>query len=177
MTTTITIRQEQPEDYIQVHELNILAFDQYYEAKLVEALRKNDQVFIPELSMVATKDNEVVGYILFTKILIADISNNTFESLSLAPIAILPQYQKKGIGTELIKQGLLKAREMGFTSVIVLGHEQFYPRFGFLPASKWNIKPPFDVPSNAFMALELMEDGLKNVSGIVQYPKEFEPAD
>ena len=89
-------------------------------------------------------------------------------------MAVRPEFQKSGIGGQLIQQGLKVAEELGFKSVIVLGHEHYYPKFGFEPADKWNIKAPFDVPSNVFMAIELVKDGLKNISGTVIYPKEFE---
>ena len=97
-----------------------------------------------------------------------------FESLALAPIAVRPEFQQKGIGGQLIKSGLNKARELKYKSVIVLGHKHYYPKFGFEPVDKWNIKAPFDVPADFFMGLELVKDGLKGVSGTVRYPKEFD---
>jgi putative acetyltransferase len=89
-------------------------------------------------------------------------------------MAVSPGLQKQGIGGQLIKHGLLKATELGYKSVIVLGHEHYYPKFGFIPADKWNIKSPFDVPTNVFMGIELVENGLQKVKGTVQYPKEFD---
>jgi predicted N-acetyltransferase YhbS len=89
-------------------------------------------------------------------------------------MAVVPEFQRQGIGGELIKHGLDKAKELKYKSVIVLGHEPYYPKFGFAPASKWNIKSPYDVPENVFMAIELVKDGLKDVSGTVRYPKEFD---
>ncbi len=109
-----------------------------------------------------------------TKILIKDSNGNLFESLGLAPMAVSPECQKSGIGGQLVKKGLELAKRLKFKSVVVLGHEHYYPKFGFEPANKWNIKAPFDVPSNFFMAIELEKDGLKNVAGTVIYPKEFE---
>jgi predicted N-acetyltransferase YhbS len=170
----ITIRQEKEADYPFVHEVNNLAFGQDSEANLVDALRKNTEAFIPELSIVATIDDEVVGHILFTRIRIIDDNHNEFGSLALAPMAVNPAYQKKGIGGRLIKSGLEKARQLNFRSIIVVGHEQYYPKFGFIPAGQWNIKAPFDVPANAFMAIELIPHGLKGVKGMVKYPIEFD---
>ena len=168
----ITIRKENKIDYEKVFELNALAFGQDNEANLVELLRKSES-FVPELSIVAINDDELIGHILFTKIkIINDIDE--FESLALAPMAVHQQHQNLGIGSKLVKYGLQKAKELGFVSVIVLGHKEYYPRFGFEPAINWNIKAPFDVPSEVFMGMELKHFGLKNVSGIVQYPKEFE---
>lgn len=170
---TMEIRQENNNDINEIYELNKLAFGQDNEAKLVDLLRSSE-AFIPELSLVALLDNTIVGHILFTKITIVNYNQNQFSSLALAPMAVAPAYQQKGIGGSLIRAGLDKAGELGFTSVIVLGHEHYYPKFGFVPADKWNIKAPFDVPANAFMALELVESGLKNVNGTVKYPEAFE---
>ncbi|MBC7884482.1 MAG: N-acetyltransferase [Saprospiraceae bacterium] len=169
----LKIRQENRDDINEIYKIHTLAFGQENEGKLVDLLRDSD-TFVPELSLVATIDNKIVGHILFTKIKIADDNQNEFDSLALAPIAIKPDIQKKGIGGQLIRAGLNKARELNFESVIVLGHEHYYPKFGFVPTTKWNIKSPFDVATNLFMGLELMEGGLKNVSGIVKYPKEFD---
>ena len=96
-----------------------------------------------------------------------------YPSLSLAPLSVLPVYQRKGVGKQLISEGLKQAKSMGFQSVIVLGHPDYYPKFGFKLAGSWNIKAPFAVPVNAFFALELTESGLHGVSGTVQYPREF----
>lgn len=169
----IKIRQETTDDKTEVYELNSIAFGQENEARLVNLLRESE-AFIPELSLVATVDGKLVGHILFSKIIIVDKNHNEFESLALAPMAVRPAFQQKGIGGQLIKSGLDKARELTYKSVIVLGHEHYYPKFGFVPADKWNIKSPYDVPASVFMGLELVTDGLKGVSGMVKYPKEFE---
>ena len=167
------IRKETRNDYSDVYNLNKVAFEEDEEAKLVDLLRKSS-AFIPELSIVAIIENNIVGHILFTKIKIIDDKGNENESLALAPMAVSPKYQKSGIGGQLIKNGLDKAREMNFKSVIVLGHDKYYPKFGFEPTTKWGITSPYDVPPNVFMGLELVDNGLKNVSGIVQYPQEFD---
>jgi len=169
----VKIRQENKGDFNAVFEVNKLAFGQNNEANLVNLLR-NSNAFIPELSLVATLNNEVVGHILFTKIKIVNNDKNETESLALAPMAVLPKFQNKGIGGQLIKYGLERAKELQYKSVIVLGHEHYYPKFGFVPADKWNIKSPYNVPKNIFMALELVTDGLKNINGLVKYPNEFE---
>lgn len=169
----IIIRKEIPQDYTDVYAINKQAFEEEEEAKLVDKLRQSS-AFIPELSLVATIDNNVVGHILFTKIKIVDKDKNEYESLALAPMAVKSELQKSGIGGKLIKKGLDKARELNFKSVIVLGHDKYYPKFGFEPTTKWGISAPYDVPANVFMALELVKNGLKNVSGVVQYAKEFD---
>ncbi len=173
MTEQISLRKEQKADYHQVYELNTAAFGQEDEAKLVDALRKNVTAFVPELSIVATINDSIVGHILFTKITIESENGQRYASLSLAPMAAEPGLQKRGIGGMLIRGGFEAAKKLGFESVIVLGHEHYYPKFGFEPAEKWNIKAPFDVPSNAFMAIELVPGGLSSVSGTVKYPEEF----
>ncbi|HJV20525.1 MAG TPA: N-acetyltransferase [Sediminibacterium sp.] len=169
----IKIRQENKDDIKDIYVINTLAFGKENEAKLVDLLRDSD-TFVPELSLVAEIGNEIVGHILFTKIKIEDDNKNEFESLALAPMAVKPDMQKKGIGGQLIRAGLNKARELNFKSVIVLGHKHYYPKFGFVPTYKWNIKSPFDVPADAFMGIELIDDGLKNMYGTVKYPKEFD---
>ena len=174
MKEQVSLRQETQTDYSYVFEINCIAFGRKSEANLVAALRNNPTVFVPELSIVATENDKIVGHILLTKLGIRDKKGNLHKSLGLAPMAVLPEYQKRGIGTQLIKQGLSVAKKLGFKSVIVLGHEHYYPKFGFEPAKKWNIKAPFEVPSNVFMAIELVVDGLKDVSGTVVYPEEFE---
>jgi len=120
---------------------------------------------------VADINNRIVGHILFSKIKI--IGNSIFETLALAPMAVLPEFQKRGIGSNLINRGMEKAKELGFDSVIVLGHKDYYPKFGFKRASKWNIKCCFEVPDEAFMAVELIDGALKGKEGTIKYPDEF----
>ena len=170
----VLVSPESEKDYEDITRCNHLAFKQKGEGTLVEAIRKNPK-FIPELSLIAEVDAKIIGHILFFPVIIQSDSNN-FTSLSLAPMSVLPKYQNRGIGTELVKSGLEKAGELGFESVIVLGHEKYYPRFGFKPASNWNIKSPFPVPDEAFMAIELIPNALTEVNGTVIYPKEYEVA-
>ena len=115
-----------------------------------------------------------VGHILFTRIQIINERNIEHESLVLAPMAVLPEFQNRGIGSKLVDTGLSIAKESGFKSVIVVGHKLFYPRFGFSPASEWNIKAPFDVPEEVFMAKALDGGNLGRFSGIVRFPQEFD---
>ena len=165
------IRAETPEDYIVIEKVNDLAFEQKVEGFLVKKLRM-DAAFVPGLSLVAELDGSVIGHILFTKIEIEG-AHASFDSLALAPMSVLPAHQSKGIGSALVNEGLKKAKGLGFKSVIVLGHQRYYPRFGFKPASQWNIKCPFPVPDAAFMGLELMPGALEKVSGTVIYAPPF----
>jgi putative acetyltransferase len=169
----VNIRQESSSDFSDVYEIHQYAFGQRNEADLVVALHDSD-AFISELSLVAIFKNQVVGHILFTKLKIVNDKGIEFESLSLAPMAVKSGCQLQGIGSQLIRYGINKARELGYRSIIVLGHKNYYPRFGFEPTTKWQIKPPFDVPSDIFMALELVPNALHGITGTVQYPKEFE---
>ncbi len=172
----IIIRQETEKDY-EISEMVVEkafkeeAHSDHNEQFLVTKLRKSN-VFVPELSLVAEINDEIVGHIMFTKLFIKD-GELKYESLALAPVSVLPEYQNKGIGSKLILEGIKISKEMGFQSIIVLGHDKYYPRFGFSSASKWRIIPPFDVPDESFMALELEDGSLEHVSGTVFYSKEF----
>jgi len=164
----VIIRTETSDDYKVVFDLNVKAFGQENESRLIEALRKSN-AFVPELSLVAEVDGKVVGHILFTKVTIGDSKH---EGLALAPVAVAPDAQRQGLGTRLVEAGLKKAAELGFDSVVVLGHENYYPKFGFKSASNWNITTGYNSPESTF-ALELKNGALEHVSGLVEYPKEF----
>ncbi len=166
----IHIRPETPSDYQHIFEINAQAFQQEAESLLIEKLRKSEY-FIPELSIVAEKGGELIGHILFSKIRIEGEVRT--PSIALAPMAVLPEFQNQGIGSLLIREGLEKVKEMGFKSVIVLGHKDYYPRFGFKKASNWGIQSPFEVPDEVFMAIELEEGALANAAGVVVYPEAF----
>ncbi len=173
---SIHIRQEQPSDYPAVFALVEQAFrdleiSDHTEQFLVERLR-NTHAFIPELSLVAEEDGKVVGYILLSKLKIQD-SQQAYASLGLAPVAVLPEYQGQGIGAQLIEQAHRIAKGLGYTSVILVGHENYYPRFGYKPASSFGINFPFDVPDANAMAVELVENGLAGIRGTVVYPPAF----
>lgn len=173
----MNIRREESKDYKEVFHLIKDAFknEKYSDHKeqfLVERLRNTD-AFIPELSMVAEIDEQLVGYILLTKIKIANEHAEATTSLALAPIAVLQTHQGKGIGGQLIRTAHQKAKELGFGSVILLGHAKYYPRFGYKTTKKYGIKLPFEVPDENCMLIELTENALKGVKGTVVYPKEF----
>lgn len=172
----IKLRQENKNDFESVFQLIEKAFEKeeysdHKEQFLVERLR-NSEAFIPELSIVAEIDNKIVGHILFTKL---EIKNDlkSFESLALAPVSVLPEFQGKGIGSKLILYGHEIAKSLDYKSVILLGHQDYYPRFGYELCEKYNIKMPFDVPAENCMVIALTEDGLKDVNGEVVYPKAF----
>lgn len=173
----IVIRQERQEDYNKTEDMVKRAFEQaeFSDKKehfLVQRLRGSD-AFIPELSLVAIDEKkEIVGHLLLTNIKIVN-QDEEHASLTLAPVSVAPEYQSKGIGSALIREAIKRAKELGHTSIMVLGHKDYYPKFGFKPADQWNISPPFPVPAEIFMALELKGDSLLHIQGTVVYPKEF----
>lgn len=170
----LNIRPETKKDFSKITQVNDFAFGQKNEGRLIERLRQTEK-YIPELSLVAELDDEIIGHILFYPITIhSDISK--FLSISLGPMAVAPVHQRKGIGSQLVIEGLEAAKKLGHRSVIVVGHPEYYPKFGFKRASQWNIKVPFEVPDDAFLAMELAEGELEGKSGTVEYPKEFNEA-
>lgn len=168
---TVFIQQEHNSQHAAVHQLLVDAFGQEDEARLVDMLR-SDTCFIPELSLVATIDEKIVGYILFTRIFISS-GEQRHESLALAPLAVDPAYQHRGIGGQLIIEGHRRATALGYHSIFVLGHEHYYPRFGYKPAARWNISCPFPAPTEAFMGIALKPGSLKDIKGEVEYGQPF----
>ena len=167
----IEIRQENKKDYDEVYNVVKTAFETAEhsdgnEQDLVVDLRKSKN-FIPKLSLVAVYDDKIVGYILFTKINIGK-----YEELALAPLAVLPEYQRQGIGKKLIEEGHKIAKKLGYHFSVVLGSEKYYPKSGYVLASRYGIKAPFEVADENFMAIKLKDTNLK-ISGTVEYAKEF----
>jgi putative acetyltransferase len=124
-------------------------------------------------SFVALPSDRIVGHILFSPVVVEGKCSSNLSILGLAPVAVLPEYQRQGIGTLLIQQGLEECRRSGFHAVVVLGHPDFYSRFGFIPASRKSLKCEYDVPEEAFMVLELESGALEDCSGTVKYRSEF----
>jgi putative acetyltransferase len=163
------IRSESLSDYAAIAEVNILAFGQENEAKLVEEIRCS-QGYISELSLIAEVDNVIVGHILFSYIDL--IGEESLQVLSLAPLAVIPQFQKQGIGSALVQAGLEKADAIKEALVIVLGHPHFYQRFGFQPSVNYKILSPFPVPEDVFMVKPL-QSYQERYQGKVVYPPAF----
>ena len=168
----ITLRKEEAKDFQNIAMVNDVAFGRKAESKLIDTLR-NTKEFIPDLSAIAEVDGKVIGHILFYPITINE-GEKKHISLALAPMSIIPAFHKKSIGKLLVIYGLQAAKNLGHKSVIVLGHPSYYPKFGFEPASKWNIKSPFPAPDEAFLAIELEKGSLEKISGTVIYPKAFD---
>ena len=165
------IRKEEPRDYKDVYSVVKSAFSSAEHADgnehdLVNNLRKVE-AFIPELSLVAEKCGKIIGHIMFTT---ANVNEETV--VVLAPLSVLPEYQKQGVGTALIKEGHKIAAKLGYSYSIVLGSEKYYPKAGYQPAQRFGIIAPFDVPSENFMAYKLKHSA-PPLNGILKYAKEF----
>lgn len=167
----IIIRPETLEDYTVISEVNKLAFGQENEARLVENIRQAAN-FNPKLSLVAVKDEKVVGHILFSPITIQYPKGN-IPALALAPVAVRPEFQNQSVGSQLVKRGLEECQRLGHKIVIVIGHPTYYTRFGFSSATAKGLEAPFPVPDEAFMILELIPGTLAGISGMVKYPPVF----
>lgn len=158
------IRQEQIKDYEAVHKVVELAFrdmedSDHSEPFLVDQLRQTD-AFIPELSLVAEVDEEIIGHILMTKVEIVS-ENKSVTSLGLAPVSVLPEYQNRGIGSALIREAHKRATELGYGSVVLLGHKDYYPRFGYKQAIDFGIEFPFMFPTNIAWQSNCIRKALK----------------
>src|SRR5262249_45337649 len=169
---SVVVRQEHESDRDSVFELNRLAFGQEDEGRLVDALRGTAN-WIPELSLVALADGQIAGHILFSVIVIDAGEKGEVPALALAPMAVRPELQNRGVGSELVRKGLDECRRLGHRIVIVVGHPNYYPRFGFTPARAKGLEAPFAVPDDAFLVLELVPDALAGIRGMVRYPPAF----
>jgi putative acetyltransferase len=169
----ITIRKEQRGDEEQIRLVNTCAFGQPAEADVVDTLRKA----CPEgVSLVAVCEDKIVGHILFTPAVI-EAKEKEIGGMGLAPMSVQPEFQRQGIGAKLVQAGLDEMRKAQQPFVIVLGHPEYYPRFGFARASRYGIVSQYDnVPDEAFMILVLDRVALKGASGIGKYRAEFDAA-
>ena len=168
----ITIRAELPADAAGIHAVNEQAFGQPMEANLVDTLRKTCDTAV---SLVAEDDGVIVGHILFTPVVV-ETRSGPVAGMGLAPMAVLPDRQRKGIGSRLVAGGveILRSRQCPF--VVVVGHPEYYPRFGFERASQHGLESQWNVPDEAFMVLVLDPDAMSGVSGVARYRREFDEA-
>lgn len=163
----VRIRPEAAADRAAVHALNSAAFGQAAEADLVDALRDEAGV----ISMVAEAEAQLVGHILFSPVILA--GHERLAMAGLAPMAVSPDRQRQGVGSALVHAGLEACRRAGYGAVVVLGHAEYYPRFGFAPAAGQGIGCEYDVPPEAFMLLELQPGYLRGASGTIRYHPAF----
>jgi putative acetyltransferase len=164
----IETRHETEADYPTVFRLNALAFGGDAESRLVEKLRAK-----PHISLVAVDNGKVVGHIFFSGIFIEGPDGIVSDTTGLAPMAVLPEYQNQGIGSKLVRAGLEACASDGRDAVFVLGHKDYYPRFGFEIARTKGFTCQFEAPDEHFMVLELTQGALSQKSGKITYPAEF----
>jgi putative acetyltransferase len=168
----IQIREEQPQDIEAIREVCDQAFGQLQESDLVDSLRRNCKDL---LSLVAVDQSRVVGHIFFSPVTV-ETGEKPILGMGLAPMAVLPEFQRLGIGSELVRAGVDALRQKGCPFIIVLGHSDYYPRFGFERASQYGIRSEWDVPDDAFMVLVLDDVKMEGISGVAKYRPEFAEA-
>lgn len=169
----IIIREEKKADIAKIYDLVKVAFSTMpysdgEEQNFVNRLRDSED-YLPKLSLVAELEGEIVGHIMFSKIRIDDYDN----ALSLAPVSVLPKYQNKGIGSLLIQAGEKLATGLGYDFIIVIGHEHYYPRFGYSPARRWGLEVSFPVSDEVFMVKPLKQGVLGTIRGLVKFSKSY----
>ncbi|HKJ54311.1 MAG TPA: N-acetyltransferase [Gammaproteobacteria bacterium] len=165
----IGIRAHTADDDSAVWQVNKTAFPTPAEAGLVERLRAEAE---PVISLVAEDDSGLVGHILFSPVCLA--ADSGFPAMGLAPMAVLPDRQRRDIGGAMLRAGLDACRGLGCKAVFVLGHPDYYPRFGFVAASRYGIESRFEVPDEAFMVLELEPGALEGLAGKMHYHPAFD---
>lgn len=165
---SVAIRREAKHDRAAIWNVNRAAFEGEAEADLVDALRDGG---FSEVSLVAEVDGEIIGHILFSRVVIVTKAG-TVDALSLAPMAVLPSHQRRGVGSRLVEAGLEVCREADHRIVVVLGHPEFYPRFGFSAELARRLESPFG-GGEAWMALELVPGALERIEGRVEYSPPF----
>jgi putative acetyltransferase len=168
LTPAIRVRAEDKNDWTAVRAVNTAAFGASLEADLVDALRVRAQ---PLISLVAEIQGAVVGHIMFSPVALA--KHDERKLMGLGPMAVLPEHQRKGVGSALVRAGLKRCEELGCDAVVLVGHAEYYPRFGFVPAARYGISCQYDVPEDVFMILELRPGALRGATGHVQYHEAF----
>lgn len=164
------IREERPEDAEAVGAVLVAAFGSEAEARLVERLRASGKILF---TLVAEEKGRVLGHMVFSRIAV-ESGGSEIPVLALAPLAVMPAFQRLGIGSALVSAGLERCRMDRHARVMVVGDPVYYGRFGFVPASRFGLKCPFPVPEEAFMAIELEPGAFVQVSGVVRYGHEFD---
>jgi putative acetyltransferase len=163
----VLVRPERPGDEAAVRKVNESAFGRPDEARLVEALRAQARPF---LSLVAEADGDIAGSVVFTPVTLAGFPHLL---MGLAPMAVRPDHQRRGVGSALGRSGVAACRSLGAAGVIVLGHPEYYPKLGFLPAHRFGLRCEYEVPPEAFMAMELRPRAFAGASGTVRYHPAF----
>jgi putative acetyltransferase len=167
--THVEVRPERPDDVLAIRRVNEDAFGRPDEADLVDLIRERGKAV---RSLVAVSEDRVVGHILFTGVTI-EAGGRVTPALGLGPMSVLPAHQGRGIGSRLVRIGLAACRGAGHGCVVVVGHPEYYTRFGFVPARQYGVVWEHPVPDEAFMLIELRPDSLGRSGGIVRYQPEF----
>jgi len=175
MTDDISIRPERPDDVQAIHDLVRDAFGRELEADVVAKLRASAG-YLPKLALVAVRHDQIVGHIMITALDYRSDAGGRVQTTILAPLAVLPSCQNQGIGDALSRAALERTREAGYGSMILVGHPNYYPRFGFRPASTWGIRYATPIPDDVFMATELVPGSLVDAAGTVHLPSAFDGA-
>jgi putative acetyltransferase len=165
----IDVRHEQPGDEAAIRRVNDEAFGQPDESRIVDAVRAAGHSVI---SLVAVEGTRIIGHILFTPVSI-ETAVPAPRALGLGPMAVSPEWQRQGVGSRLVKAGLDECRRLGHEVVIVIGHPEFYPRFGFRPGHAFGLRSTFDVPDDVFMVAALTPGVPARLSGLVRYVPQF----
>lgn len=160
------IRDATPRDFAAIRAIIRHAFEGDDEADLVESLRDDSDMLV---ELVADSDGALHGHIGYSRLRI-ERDEGALHCAALAPVSVLPAFQRKGTGGALIKAGNARCLDIGCTAIIVLGHADYYPRFGFSAEIAKSLSAPFAGPS--FMALEFQPGALKS-GGRVRYAKAF----
>jgi putative acetyltransferase len=167
--STLHVRPEEPGDEAAITRVNHAAFGQPDESLVIAAIRHARH---PNISLVAVDGSEIVGHILFTPVAL-ESAGCPAVVMGLGPMAVLPALQRRGLGSRLVREGLAACARTGCTAVVVVGHPEFYPRFGFRPASSFALRCEYPVPDEVFMAVELVPGTLAECRGLVRYLAEF----
>lgn len=165
------IRSESLSDETAIRDVLLAAFPTDAEARLVEALRASNRL---TLSLVAEVNGSVAGHIAFSPVTLDSLRGDS-GGVGLAPVAVLPGYQRRGIGSQLIQAGLAACASMGKNFAVALGEPDFYNRFGFRRASRFRLGNEYGVDAE-FMILALCKGGIPNLPGTIQYAPEFVPS-
>ena len=168
----VAIRSDTPADHPAIRALHERAFGGPAEGRLVDMLRAANKAWV---SLVALQQNRVIGHILFSPVTVAQAPKNLC-AVGLAPMSVLPEFQNRGIGSRLVREGLEACQRKGYDLVVVLGHPKYYPRFGFLKAKDYGLDNEYDA-LDSFMVLELQKGVLQGIHGLVKYAPEFRDAE
>lgn len=170
---TIELRPEEPEDAAAIRDLHRLAFGGNTEADIVDTVRQAGAMVLSMVAVDAGGAGPVVAHVLYTRVMVTVEDGEDVSLLGLAPVAVLPSHQGRGIGTLLVEASLEQVRAEGHPAVVVVGDPGYYQRFGFLPGSRWGLRWEVDAPDEAFMAAELSPGALADIRGTVRFRPEF----